>query len=100
MDRMDIYFTGLATHLRGALRTRVCAAACILVSALLGMPAGAQTDSAIVLKPAQRLQELRVSMRQTSTVVHPRQLSPQERAELRKQLTRELRDQTANNHVR
>jgi hypothetical protein len=97
---MDIYFTGLATHMRGGFRTKVCAATCTMVLALLGMPAGAQTDSAIVLKPAERLQELRVSMRQAATVIHPRQLSPQERAELRKQLTRELREQTANNQLR
>jgi hypothetical protein len=97
---MDIHFTGFTTHLRGGVRTRDCAAACIWVSALLGMSAGAQTDSIIVLKPAQRLQELRVSMRQTATAVQPRQLSPQERAELRRQLTRELREQAASNHLR
>jgi hypothetical protein len=100
MERMNIYFTGLTIHWRGVIRTRTCAAALTLVPALLGMPAWAQTDGAIVLKPAQRLQELRVSMRQTTTVVHPRQLSPQERAELRKQLTRELREQAASNHAR
>jgi hypothetical protein len=94
---MDIYFAGLATHLRGAIGTKTCAAAWALVPALLAMPAGAQTDSAITLKPAQRLQELRVSMRQAPAVTPMRQLSPQERAELRKQLTREL--QAANHRT-
>ncbi|MGA8515565.1 MAG: hypothetical protein WB821_12450 [Burkholderiaceae bacterium] len=73
----------------------------LLAPALLCVPAMAQQPGSVDSpQPDQRRVDLRTTVRQPAQVDHPRRLNPQERAELRKQLARELRAQAATSTLR
>ena len=93
--------TLFATKIRrvGPTRSRVWTrwALCALVPSVLCLPVSAQTDGSAQQKVEARVPELRnwVRQPQSSAPTNPRHLNAQERAELRKQLSRELRAQAA-----
>jgi hypothetical protein len=73
----------------------------LMAPALLCLPAMAQQpDSIDSPQPDQRRVDLRTTVRQPAPVANPRRLNPQERAELRRQLARELRAQAAPSTLR
>ncbi len=93
--------TGLLYRLRRGLPSQVGVAAWTLSTGLLCLPVLAQPAESVPSSQAeQRRIDLRSTVRQNSLVVNPRHLNAQERAELRKQLARDLRAQAALTSVR
>lgn len=73
----------------------------LMAPVLLCLPAMAQQpDSIDSPQPDQRRVDLRTTVRQPAPDANPRRLNPQERAELRRQLARELRAQAAPSTLR
>jgi hypothetical protein len=73
----------------------------LMAPVLLCLPAMAQQpDSIDSPQPDQRRVDLRTTVRQPAPAANPRRLNPQERAELRRQLARELRAQAAPSTLR